>query len=187
MKIFFTLLLFVLFLKNGYAQTKLLQIGFGSAIALSQSDKMVGLHPTYPIGTRLLVKNKANGGTVIIKIIGTLPNTAENEKLIIKLSQAACKAIKATGKRFSVELYTAPPEGEDIENPIPKPTPKDTTTKKEPKKISENEILHTVIAGETLYSISKKFKVKVEDIMEWNKLEKTTLHKGQKLKILKKY
>ncbi len=166
---------------TGYAQTTLLQIGFGGAIASSQSDKMVGLHPAYPVGTRLLVKNKANGGTVVIKVIGALPQTAENEKLVIKLSQAACKAIKASGKRFSVELYTAPPENETVET-YTEPT-KDTTKIKVP----ENEIHHKVKTGETLYAISKKYKVTIDQIRTWNNLEKDVLRTGQKIKILKNY
>ena len=163
------------------AQTKFLQRGFGSSIASSQSDRMVGLHPTYPKGTRLLVKNTANGSTIVVKIIGTLPNTAEHEKLIIRLSQAACNSLHATGKRFSVELYTAPPEDE----PLPQNPPKDSTKKKEPEKLEEGVIIHKVAAGETLYSISRKYKVTVEKIKEWNKLDNNNLLKGQKLRIMK--
>jgi len=47
-------------------------------------------------------------------------------------------------------------------------------------------VMHVVANGETLYSISKKYKIIVEDLMLWNKLEGTTLYKGQKLKILQK-
>ncbi len=46
-------------------------------------------------------------------------------------------------------------------------------------------IIHKVSAGETLYSISKKYEVKVEDIVEWNRLKDLSLSIGQELKILK--
>ncbi len=177
--IFYT---FFYFVTSSHAQTKFLQRGFGSAIASSQSNKMIGLHATYPKGTRLLVKNNATGSSVIIKIIGTLPNTVEHEKLIIRLSQAACKAIHATGKKFSVELYTVPPEGEEI----PKPkivVPKDSVMHEIKDEKTE---MHHVAQGETLYSIAKKYKTTIEVLMQWNKLESTTLHKGQKLKIFTK-
>lgn len=41
--------------------------------------------------------------------------------------------------------------------------------------------LHTVGAKETLYSISKKYKVSVADIQKWNHLTKTNIRGGQKL------
>jgi LysM repeat protein len=186
MKQVLTIALLFLIWGEASAQKKLLERGFGSAIASSQSDKLVALHRTYPIGTRILVKNTANEGTVVVKIIGVIPNIAENEKIVIKLSQAACKVINASGKRFSVELYTAPPEGESWE------TPKDTTKvpkpkEKEPDTTDDKLLIHKVNAGETLYAIARKYKITVENIMEWNKLENTTVYKGQKLKIMKKF
>jgi len=48
-----------------------------------------------------------------------------------------------------------------------------------------NHSLHTVQKGETLYGLSKRYGVKVEDILFWNQLEKYELKVGQKLKILK--
>lgn len=46
-----------------------------------------------------------------------------------------------------------------------------------------NSSYHTVLQGETLYSISKLYGVTVEDIKELNKLNGNTLSVGQKLKI----
>lgn len=181
MKRLFSLFLIAFCAWQANAQTKFLQRGFGSAIASSQSDRMVGVHPSYAVGTRLLVKNTANGSGIIVKIIGTMPKTADNEKIVIRLSQAACKALNATGKRFSVELYTAP-----IETTETAKNPEDTTPKTPTTKAEENVVMHVVANGETLYSISKKYKIIVEDLMLWNKLEGTTLYKGQKLKILQK-
>lgn len=187
MKQLFTLLCLACFVWEARAQTKFLQQGFGSGISSSHSDKLVALHRTYPTGTRLLVKNTANESTVVVKVIGTIPNTAENEKIVIKLSQAACKALHTAGKKFSVQIFTAPPEGAEPSMPkdtTRKKTPKDKEVDKEPD-LKEGEILHKVAVGETLYAIAKKYKVTVEKIMEWNKLENTTLYKGQKLKIVK--
>jgi membrane-bound lytic murein transglycosylase D len=51
---------------------------------------------------------------------------------------------------------------------------------------SENSAVfmeHRVSAGETLYSISKKYEVHIEDIVDWNKLEHLNLSIGQVLKI----
>lgn len=46
--------------------------------------------------------------------------------------------------------------------------------------------VYKVKAGETLYSLSKKFEVSVEDIKLWNGLQKNSLSIGQEIKILKK-
>ena len=48
-------------------------------------------------------------------------------------------------------------------------------------KTSEINVRHTVAQGDTLYSISKKFKVSVEEIQELNALDGTAIHIGQVL------
>ena len=40
---------------------------------------------------------------------------------------------------------------------------------------------YTVLPGETLFAISRKFSVSVDDLVKWNKLENTSLQEGQKL------
>ncbi|MCP4522499.1 MAG: LysM peptidoglycan-binding domain-containing protein [Cytophagales bacterium] len=59
-----------------------------------------------------------------------------------------------------------------------------TTTQK--TKVVEKEVIHTVVAGETLYAISKKYKVSVSDILNWNNLNSASLSLGQKLLIKQK-
>lgn len=46
-------------------------------------------------------------------------------------------------------------------------------------------VTHTVQAGETLWSISRAYEVKVEDILKWNKKETNDLSPGEVLRILK--
>jgi LysM repeat protein len=43
--------------------------------------------------------------------------------------------------------------------------------------------LHTVQPKETLFAISKKYAVSVEEIQQWNGLDSTTLKTGQQLRI----
>lgn len=50
---------------------------------------------------------------------------------------------------------------------------------------SSRVILYTVRPKETIYSISKKNNVKIEDLVEWNQLSSYTLKAGQQLKIYK--
>jgi len=53
--------------------------------------------------------------------------------------------------------------------------------KREPKQFELNS--HTVVKGDTLYSISRAYFVSVDDIMEANNLKSTSLSVGQKLTI----
>jgi LysM repeat protein len=46
------------------------------------------------------------------------------------------------------------------------------------------EIIHTVEKGETLYRISKKYNVSVDDVIAWNNLFNKTIQNGTKLKII---
>jgi LysM repeat protein len=56
----------------------------------------------------------------------------------------------------------------------------DIDSKKETKKVDDSRI-HIVESGETLYSLSEKYKVEVEDIRKWNSLDSYQLSLGQKL------
>jgi LysM repeat protein len=53
-----------------------------------------------------------------------------------------------------------------------------------PAKNAQNEIIHLVEAGETLYAISSKYQVSVEDIKSINKLTNNSLTIGQQIKII---
>jgi LysM repeat protein len=67
-------------------------------------NKYYGLHRTAPIGTIVKVTNTMNDKYVFVKIVGVLPDTGENEKSIIKISQAAVNKISALDSHFQVEL-----------------------------------------------------------------------------------
>ncbi|RJE74895.1 hypothetical protein BGP76_17375 [Reichenbachiella sp. MSK19-1] len=61
------------------------------------------------------------------------------------------------------------------------PTPVDEAPRKEKKTEDRNYFTHEVTKGETLYSLSKKYGVSVEDIKEWNDLYDVGLSLGQTL------
>ncbi len=54
-------------------------------------------------------------------------------------------------------------------------------TQKEPKELTN----HQVTNGESLYSIAKKYKVKVDELIEYNQLSSSNLQKGQHIRIPK--
>ncbi len=66
--------------------------------------KYLVLHRTAPVGTIMRVKNEENDVTVFARVVGVLPETGDNSKLIIKLSQAAFDQLRAVNGRFPVEV-----------------------------------------------------------------------------------
>ncbi len=78
-------------------------------------------------------------------------------------------------------IYVAPPSERQ-----PDTTPSEPETEPAPEvtPVADDEseqIIHTVEQGETLFSISRKYEVNVQQITEWNQLESTALRIGQEL------
>jgi len=90
---------------NSLGYTRVVETGFAEAIEGDvNSKKHLCLHKTAPSGSILQVKNEANGQSVFVKVIGKLPETGSNEKLIIRISRQAYDRLLAVGKRFAVEV-----------------------------------------------------------------------------------
>lgn len=90
---------------NALGYTRVVETGFAEAIeGESSSKKHLCLHKSAPIGSILQVKNETNGQSVFVKVIGKLPETGSNEKLIIRISRQAYDRLLAVGKRFPVEV-----------------------------------------------------------------------------------
>ncbi len=70
---------------------------------VSQS-KFYALHRTAPTGTIIRVTNKMNLKYVFVKVVGLLPDTGDNDKSIIKISQTAVNKLGALDAHFHVEL-----------------------------------------------------------------------------------
>lgn len=66
--------------------------------------KYLVLHRTAPVGTIMRIKNEENDVTIFARVVGTLPETGDNGRLVIKLSQAAFDQLKAVNGRFPVEI-----------------------------------------------------------------------------------
>ncbi|GMQ27707.1 LysM peptidoglycan-binding domain-containing protein [Algoriphagus confluentis] len=66
--------------------------------------KYLVLHRTAPVGSIMRVKNEENDITIFARVVGTLPETGDNSKLVIKLSQAAYDQLRAVNTRFPVEV-----------------------------------------------------------------------------------
>jgi rare lipoprotein A (peptidoglycan hydrolase) len=66
--------------------------------------KYLALHRTAPVGTILKVRNEMNNREVFVRVMGKLPDTAVNDKLVIKISRSAYDRLGAIDPRFRVEL-----------------------------------------------------------------------------------
>jgi len=106
--LFFIIFLGISFTNFSQAQNKQkVEIGYAEMIPATNNGKYQALHKTAPIGTVITVRNSYNNASIQVKVIGRLPNTGNNEKLIIKLSEAAFRHLNGRGdrdKRFGVEL-----------------------------------------------------------------------------------
>lgn len=62
------------------------------------------LHRTLPIGTVVKVRNLMNDKIVFAKVIGRLPNTNANEKIMLKLPEAAKEDLKVLDAQLVMEV-----------------------------------------------------------------------------------
>jgi hypothetical protein len=169
---------------------KVLQRGLAEVISDSQkTNKYLAMHVSYARGTLLRIRNPANGRYVDATVIG---NMRPRYKLILKVSKAVYEELNAKGRKFAIEILHAPI--------YETPRTKRKVVKVEPAAQPDNPVnvvnhslshrvvrtktlFHTVRSGETLYRISKKYKVKIEDIKTWNNLPDNNLKVGQDLVI----
>jgi LysM repeat protein len=68
------------------------------------SGKYLALHRTAPIGTLVQVRNEFNNQSLWVKVIGRLPNTGVNDKILVKLSTQAFSKLSPQDRRFRAEV-----------------------------------------------------------------------------------
>ena len=68
------------------------------------SGKYLALHRTAPIGTLVQVRNEFNNQSLWVKVVGRLPNTGMNDKILIKLSTQAFTKLSPVDQRFRAEV-----------------------------------------------------------------------------------
>ncbi len=73
------------------------------------STKYVALHKNAPVGTLIEVRNEFNQETILVKVIGRLPDTSVNQDIVIKLSANAFEKVSPNTRRFRAALsYKVP-------------------------------------------------------------------------------
>lgn len=68
------------------------------------TGKYLALHRTAPIGTLVQVRNLFNNQSVWVKVIGRLPDTGVNDKIMVKLSAQAFAKLSPDDRRFRAEV-----------------------------------------------------------------------------------
>ncbi len=69
-----------------------------------ESGKYLALHRTAPIGTLVQVRNAFNSQSLWVKVIGRLPDTGVNDKILVKLSTQAFAKLSPDDRRFRAEV-----------------------------------------------------------------------------------
>jgi LysM repeat protein len=88
---------------------KISELGMATGISDSlNTQKYLALHRTAPVGTIMQVHNEMNNLSVFVRIVGKLPDTGNNDKVIIKLSKKAFDKLGAYGDKFPVRLSYIP-------------------------------------------------------------------------------
>lgn len=82
--------------------------GLAAAIDNNGTDKYLALHKTAPVGTIMQVKNAMNGQSVYVRVIGKLPDTGENNNILVRLSPRAVQKLGTSDQRFRVETSYVP-------------------------------------------------------------------------------
>lgn len=72
------------------------------------TKKYLALHRTAPIGTIMQIHNEMNNLSVFVRVVGKLPATGDNDKVLIKLSRKAFDKLGAYNEKFPVRLTYVP-------------------------------------------------------------------------------
>ena len=87
---------------------RVVENGLGAPIEKSLTDKYLALHKTAPVGTIMQVRNAMNGQSVYVRVIGKLPDTGENNNILVRLSPRAVQKLGTADSRFRVETNYIP-------------------------------------------------------------------------------
>ena len=94
---------------NSSGFKKVVELGLAEVIEhASDTKKYVALHRTAPIGTIMQVTNEMNNQNVFVRVIGKLPDTGANDKVLIKLSRPAFERLGAVNDKFPAEISYVP-------------------------------------------------------------------------------
>lgn len=95
--------------KTTYENKKIVETGFAEVIeGSSDTKKYLALHKSAPVGTIMQVRNEMNNQTVFVRVVGTIPETGNNNKVLIKISKKAFDRLGSVDAKFPVEISYIP-------------------------------------------------------------------------------
>jgi LysM repeat protein len=88
---------------------KVVEKGVAEVIEGSDNtEKYLALHRTAKIGTIMQVRNDLNDQIVFVRVLGKLPDTGVDEKVIIRISKKAFQRLGGVDYKFPVEISYLP-------------------------------------------------------------------------------
>ncbi|MDZ7606373.1 MAG: LysM peptidoglycan-binding domain-containing protein [Cyclobacteriaceae bacterium] len=91
------------------AGEKIIQKGMAELVKdPTDTKKYLALHREAPIGTIMQVRNEMNNQTVFVRIVGSIPPTGDNSKVMLQISKKAFDRLGAVDSRFPVEVSYLP-------------------------------------------------------------------------------
>jgi LysM repeat protein len=95
--------------RNSNNTNRVTQNGMAERLGnIGDSQKYLAMHRNAKPGSLIQVKNDMNGQSVFVRVIGTIPDTGDNQKILIKLSTTAYDRLGAVGDRFPVTVSFDP-------------------------------------------------------------------------------
>jgi LysM repeat protein len=88
--------------------SRVTESGIAATIEKSGTDKYLALHKTAPVGMIMQVRNTMNGQSVYVRVIGKLPDTGDNNNVLVRLSPRAVQKLGTPDARFRVETSYVP-------------------------------------------------------------------------------
>jgi len=74
----------------------------------TENKKYLALHRTAEIGTIMQVRNEMNNRVVFVRVLGKLPDTGDNDNILVRISKAAYERLGAIDRKFRVEISYVP-------------------------------------------------------------------------------
>ena len=88
---------------------KVLEQGMARVIANStHTRKYLALHRTADVGTVMKVMNMMNQLSIYVRVVGKLPDTGENDRVLLKMSRTAYERLGGVDEQFPVEVTYIP-------------------------------------------------------------------------------
>lgn len=90
---------------NGTPFTEVREDGVAELIVEDEpAKKFLALHKTAKVGTVIKIRNLKNDLSVYVRVVGNIPDTADNDNILIKINKRAHDQLKAFDPRLRVEL-----------------------------------------------------------------------------------